>query len=179
MRISRNKTKAASIAFVLMLTMTAALITCVPVANAEDVTTYPFLTVTPNPVGVGQPLTINMWLNLMLPFTGYFNYTAWWYFTVAVTKPDGTITTLGPYKSDPVGAAWTTYTPDTVGTYTFQISFNGTTSIATPTRPSDYYKPSTTPKISITVQQQPIAEWPAAELPTDYWSRPINAMNRE
>ena len=45
--------------------------------------------------------------------------------TVAVTKPDGTTETLGPFTADPAAYAYTSYTPDMVGTYTFVFNFPG------------------------------------------------------
>ena len=60
--------------------------------------------------------------------------------------------TLGPFTSDDTGGTFTTYTPDAIGNYTFQMKFAGQTlakasisrRISQP-RPSigDYFQPST------------------------------------
>ena len=42
-----------------------------------------------------------------------------------------------------------------------------------------YYAPSQTIAQNFTVQSAQVASWPASQLPTDYWSRPINPNNRE
>ncbi len=39
--------------------------------------------------------------------------------------------------------------------------------------------PSTSSKVEVTVQQDPIPYWPEAPLPTGYWERPIYGQNRE
>jgi hypothetical protein len=99
----------------------------------------------------------------------------WQDYTIEVTKPNGSKETLGPFTSDPVGSMYTFFTPTEVGTYTFQFSFPGQTIQAF----GDYYQPSTSAINTLTVQQNAIESWPAAELPADYWQRPINAENRE
>jgi outer membrane protein assembly factor BamB len=43
----------------------------------------------------------------------------------------------------------------------------------------DYFKPSTSSKVELTVQQESIAVLPTIPLPTEYWTRPINAENKE
>ena len=176
MKTFRDRTKAATIFLVLMLTMASTLITVLPLVNAIDIDTYAFLTVSPSPVGVGQPVTIFMWLDKLPPLDpilGSWN-ASWANYTLTVTKPDGTTQSLGPFKSDSTAFAWAPYAPDMIGTYYFQFSFSGQTALD-----DNYYKPSTSAKVALTVQEEPIAEWPAAPLPTDYWERPINAENRE
>ena len=44
---------------------------------------------------------------------------------------------------------------------------------------SAYYKPSECPVVTLTVQNETVASWQGAPLPTDYWTRPININNRE
>jgi len=177
MKKLQNKTKIATITLILVLTV-AALITYLPTVNAYafNFETFAFLTVSPNPIGVGQTGLIIMWLDKMPPLgiTGSWG-ASWANYTVTVTKPDGNTQTLGPFNSDPVGSRFATYLPDQLGTYTFQMSFPGQTVAAH----DAYYKPSTSPKVELTVQQEPILGFPSAELPTDYWQRPIEAENRE
>jgi outer membrane protein assembly factor BamB len=90
-----------------------------------------------------------------------------------VTKPDGTTNVLGPFTSDDVGSMSTTYIPTTTGKYYFQFSFSGQV-VAGLT-----FKPSTSKKVELTVQQEPIEVLPITPLPSGYWERPINAENRE
>jgi hypothetical protein len=100
---------------------------------------------------------------------------------VTITTPNGTSTTLGPYETDVSGTYQVTYTPTTVGTYTFQMSFPGQT--VNGTGYGNYFAnflPSTSPLVSLTVQQAPLTAFQEAPvpLPTQYWTQPINAQNR-
>jgi len=65
MQILRNKTKTATIVMVIMLVMTA-LIVIVPTINAvdidEEIDTYAYISVVPNPIGVSQEVTVTMLL---------------------------------------------------------------------------------------------------------------------
>lgn len=176
MKMNFDKTKTASIALILMLTISATLITFLPTVNAADFPTYAYITVAPNPVGVGQTVTIIAWLDKVPPTAGLIGLgDRWQDFTIEVTKPDESKQTLGPFTSDPVGSMWASYTPDQVGEYKFQFSFPGQTIVAF----GSTYQPSTSAINTLTVQQEAISGWPGAELPTGYWERPINAENRE
>ena len=162
----------------LILTMTlAALMVGVPFANAIDFPTYAFITVAPNPAGINQPVAVMFWLGDAPPTAAMSLGDRWQGYTVKITKPGGTIETKGPYKSDDVGGAFFKYTPTAIGTYSFQFSFPGqwinTTSY------QRWYQPSTSRTVSLTVQQEAVQSTPDTPLPTDYWTRPINAQNRE
>ena len=71
MKISKNKTIATLIALILMtITFTASIMAGLPVANALTHTesdTHAFITVSPNPVGVGQTITVMYWLVQLRP----------------------------------------------------------------------------------------------------------------
>jgi len=107
--------------------------------------------------------------------------------TVVITKPDGTQEKLGPFQSDTTGGTFTTYTPDTVGNYTFQ-SFFGEDVVKGLNQPipgtisqnafvNDTFLPSESAKYTLTVQEEQIPYEPAAPLPTEYWTRPIYGEN--
>jgi hypothetical protein len=108
----------------------------------------------------------------------------WENFTIVIRKPYNNIDTLGPFKFDDVGGAWTTYTPQTVGKYTVTFIFPGQTiedknpPINRPETVGWYYKPSNA-TIELTVQEEPIEPRPATPLPSEYWTRPIYGMNPE
>jgi hypothetical protein len=148
-----------------------------------QIPTYSFIVVSPNPVGVGQTVNVNFWINMPPPTASAQYGDRWHNMTVLVTKPDGTKTTLGPYSSDATGGTFTTYTPDTTGNYSFQMVFGGQTLAgengASPTNPSigDYFKPSQSSVATLTVQQEQIGGAPMAALPTAYWTRPIYGEN--
>jgi len=162
-----------------MLTIAVSLISFLPTIYADDidVDTYLFLSVVPDPVGVNQPVTVVMMCS-RLPGADENRWAIKWKgWELTATKPDGTTVTLGTYESDMVGSQWTQYVPDQVGKWYFQFSFPGQTGEGSYT--GKYFKPVTSPKVELTVQQEPIQQWPETPLPSDYWSRPINAENRD
>jgi hypothetical protein len=184
--MQRNKTMIATIALVLMLTMAASLI-CLPAVNAQPISNpykqmYLYVSVEPNPVGVGQQALVVWWIDLLPPTppTGegsWSDFDRWHGVTVTITKPDGTNQTMGPYTSDPVGGNYLPFVPDTVGSYTFQANWPG--EWKNTTTYLNFYSAATSAKAELTVQQEPLTALPATPLPTGYWTRPINAYNRE
>jgi hypothetical protein len=145
----------------------------------------------PNPIGLGQPLLINLWMqppiNVGHLITGL---------TVTFTKPDRTTETIGPistYQGD--GTAWFEYTPDQLGNWTIKFDLPGAYFPAgNYTIPADneynsgsnlnaqqsvYYKPSSDGPYTFAVQEEPASHWIGSSLPTDYWTRPVSPENRE
>ena len=151
--------------------------------------TIAYMSFRPNPVGLGQPLLVNLWIQPPIfegrYLTGY---------KVTFTKPDGTTEVVGPintYYGD--ATAWFEYKPDQIGTWTIKFDFPGGyyppgnyTSKLTFTLGETlnaplgvYYKPSFDGPYNFTVQADPVASWPVSPLPTDYWTRPVSPENRE
>ena len=150
----------------------------------------PYLSFSPNPIGVGQTLLVNMWLNPANDFRRYFtNY------TVSMIKPDGTAVTVGPLNSYAADTtSYFTYSPDQVGTWQLRFNFPGgfypagivtqpaglgNAGYSTNFTLSCYYPPAQTAWQNLTVQQAMVQSWPPAPLPTDYWTRPVTPDNRE
>jgi len=191
MKIS-NKSKISAITFVILLTISATLV-ALPIATAHDpplsYPTFAYIAVSPDTVGVGQDAIIYIWTSISPVPTAQGAYgDRWEGYEVEVTKPDGTTQTLGPFTSDPIGFAYTMYTPDQVGTYTFQNSFPGQTLAGNNMHPTDitgreyigdYFEPSTSDVISLTVQAETVELYPTTPLPDDYWTRPIDAQHRD
>jgi outer membrane protein assembly factor BamB len=191
MKFSTNKAKATVVIFVLVLTFSA-LLAAFPTVGAHDppwtVPTWAFISASNNPIGVNQQTVIVFWPN-EIPPTSQGAYGDRWTWNIEVTKPDGTKETLGPFTSDPVGGGWTTYTPDQVGTYTFVAIMDDHVMTGEPFPPSgdawgtatigDTYLGDTSDPYELTVQEDPIEAWSETPLPTEYWTRPINDMNRE
>ncbi len=189
MKKVENKNENTLYTIILLLTLTATLV-AIPNANAHtpawNVPTFAYLTASPDPVGVGQPVSLIYWLDKVPPTAAGFAGDRWGNLTITVTKPDGSKQNLGPFISDPVGGGYAIYTPDQSGTYNFVFNFPGqVASLNNPVTglagsPSayvgDYYLPSST-TAKLTVQQTKIS--PAADfpLPTGYWSRPIEGQN--
>jgi outer membrane protein assembly factor BamB len=190
MQIMRNKTATFAIVILLTLSMLSSTMLLQNVsahAPAWTIPTWAYISVMPNPVGVGQTTFLGFWIDKVPP-TAYQEYGDRWHnFMVTVTKPDGTTETLGPFTSDDAGGAHTTYAPTQLGNYTFVFNFPGETlkgdnpspiaGTAYPAYVGDYFSPSTSPKATLTVQQEPVVATPTAPLPTGYWQRPIPSMN--
>ncbi|MCJ7561293.1 hypothetical protein MUO79_11880, partial [Candidatus Bathyarchaeota archaeon] len=183
MQIARNKTTATAIALFLILTIAITLV-ALPTANAQasyrTKKTYAVCGLMPSPVGVGQEVLI--WLGI----TDMLNIVTdgWVGLTVTVTKPDGTTETLGPIRTDSTGATGTVYVPSTVGNYTFQTHFPAqwyNWTIPPMFDPEIYgniwYEASDSEKVQLVVTAEPVPEYPATPLPTEYWTRPINAQH--
>jgi hypothetical protein len=179
MKIPKNKIAAITIAIFFILSIAA----IIPISAAQTENTLPtnaYLSLSPNPAGIGQQVTLEMWLVQPNPTAAGPAGGRWQGFTVLVTKPDGTTQTLGPFTANDASFAVTYYTPKQTGNYTFQFSFPGqhVTGINTLTfaAVNTYYTPSNYTYI-LTVQQQPAASYASPSLPTTYWTRPINAQN--
>ncbi len=192
MKKIQNKTITTLIALFLILNITLTL-AALPVDTAHsppwDKETWTYCAVSPISVGLGQTATIIFWLDT-LPQTAQGDYGDRFTFTLEVTKPDGSNQSLGTIKSDPVGGGYTTFTPDQVGNYSFVAKFPGHKYTGTPQPPfglpasylayiNDTLAPSTSEPAILKVQVEPIAQLPVTPLPTDYWTRPIDAYNRD
>jgi outer membrane protein assembly factor BamB len=102
---------------------------------------------------------------------------------VEVTKPDGNTETLGPFKSDSGGVGTTLYNPNQVGTYTFvakfqEITLTGEPGMEDEPTVGDTILASDSTPVEVIVQEDPIGMWEETPLPTEYWTRPINQLNR-
>jgi hypothetical protein len=173
--------KLLSILFVGILTLSIAmpLLNLQPAQAQEGVfkNTFPLIGALPNPVGVGQQTLITV---------GITHATAWpqpgWYgMTVTVTKPDGTTETLGPVTTDTTGMTGVDYIPLQVGTYYLVANFpeQKVEVTAAGTLVNTTMKASTSEQYPLVVTQEPRQYYPGVPLPTEYWTRPINAQFRE
>ena len=188
--------RASVVAIVLTIIMAASTIMSgISVVNAHtppwDIPTYCYVNASPNPIGSGQQLVIVYWINSYPP-TAQGAYGDRWTFEIDITKPDSTKVTMGPYNSDPVGGGYLLYTPDQIGTYTIVARFLGHKLTGLPLYPgqtidqisgaayvNDTFLPSTSSPYEVTVQEKQIENWPEAPLPTGFWTRPINNLNRD
>jgi len=161
-----------NLALVLMLTV-AVFMANVPSIKAASVNleTIAFVALTPNPAGVGQSVGVSLWVVPIPPTPKDVFHD----FEITITKPDNTTETIGPLASSLVGSRYFTFTPNSVGTYYFQLTYPGE-SFANGTV---NYLPATSPEVALIVQQQPIPDHSDTPLPTGYWDRPISGMNRE
>jgi hypothetical protein len=188
-----SKGKAITAITLLMITMTIPMLTLQP-ATAHSppysIPTYAFINVAPNPAGIGQAVTVGFWLVQPAPTSSGPYGDRWQNITLIVGHPDGTKETLGPFTADDTGGTYAIYTPTTEGNYTFKMVFGGQTltgnnppptgySAATTAFIGDYYQPSESKTVTLTVQQTAIPAIPTNPLPTTYWENPVNAANVE
>ena len=160
---------ATAIAFFLMTAIAISLF-ALPVATAQNTSkTYAFIGTTPNPVGVGQEVLLHVGITQQLLVT----QDGWTGLTVTVTRPDGTTETLGPFRTDSTGGTGTIYIPSTAGTYKLQTHFPAQTFN------NINYQASDSEVVELVVGDVPIALYPGVPLPTEYWTRPIDAQARE
>ncbi len=136
--------------------------------------TFAFCNATPNPVGVGQETLIHLGISEATNGT----YWQWKDLTVTVTDPDGHETTLGPFNTDSTGGTGTVLVPDKVGIWKLQTHFPEQKMVAgfDFTGIETTFEASDSPICELVVQEDPIPYFPAFPLPTEYWSRPINAQ---
>jgi len=165
------KSKATTIAIsTLLMVVMAISIIAVPNATAQTpVKTYAFVGATPNPVGVGQEVLFHVGISQQTPST----YLQWVDLSFHITGPDGYDETYDGLKTDATGGTGKSVSFDTPGVYEIQSHFpeqdmQGTT-----------YAESYSDVIYLTVQEEPIEYFPAFPLPTEYWTRPINAQFHE
>lgn len=163
-------------------------------ANAHTppyyIVSYAYITAAPQPVGIGQQMSVSFWVDYPLPGTTYLlsnvrrtNY------MLNITVPDGTTTTQTFSRiDDPTGIKTIIFTPTAVGEYTFDFYYAGQTytfnSVNTPGLSGQYaayendtFSPAST-SLTVSVQQEPI-QGPISSypLPTEYWTRPIEGQN--
>ncbi len=181
MNKTRNK-KSISFSLILLLPLCiSVLLAITPSANAAvvQIDTYAYVLLSPDPVGVGQTLLVSYRIDkVRIGATDLLNHFEG--FSVTITKPDGTIETKSNLDVDSTSGGWFIYTPAMTGTYKFQTHFpaqwaNGTSAGVPYTY---YYKASDSSMVSLTVQQKPIEGIPNNPLPDGYWTRPINAENK-
>jgi PQQ-like domain len=184
--VHRNRI-ALAIAVFLMLSMVVTLV-ALPTAYAHtppwNIPTYAYITVSPDPVGVGQQAFVIMWLDkLFSPETAIGNLYRFHNYQLSITDPNGAVQTVKfDIVADSTSAQPYAFTPDKVGTYTLKFTFpgqefNAYDHPAADSLVNDTYLGSSA-QTTLTVQQDPI---PAAisgyPLPTSYWTRPIYGEN--
>jgi len=180
MKISRNISKISVISMTLLITISAILV-ALPAVTAQEQTrnTYPFLGVVPNPVGKDQPVLFHVGIFQQLSSAKM----SWHGLSITIEKPDGTTDTISDINTDATGGTGKTYTPNQVGTYYCTAHFPqqvveegvneapgipiGTVMLA-----------SNSEVLELVVQDEPIPYYPDNPLPSEYWTRPIDAQLR-
>ena len=179
--MSKLKGKFKACILLLLLTLTiATLLVGVSVANAQETPwkqTYAFIGAIPNPVGVGQEVLIHFGISDALARVDL----GWQGLTITVERPDGKTETLGPYKTDSTGGAGIVYIPNIPGTYYLQTHFpeqvNPAAALNVPA--GTVMKASDSEKLALVVSPEPVPVYPSFDLPTEFWTRPIDSQIHE
>lgn len=178
---------------ILLSVLMASSMMLIPTTSAHtppwQIPTYAYIYASPNPVGVGQFVHVDMFLDKVIDSAALNNNIRFENYQLTITAPDGkkTVETFA-VVTDPTSNQDYSFTPSETGTYTFNFTFPGQTftftqavsSIFGPPAPSqyigDYYEPSSA-SATLTVQQSPVPVYPTTPLPTTYWTRPIYGTN--
>lgn len=189
MKISTSKSRL-FIALLLFATIALPLLS-IPAANAHTppwtVPRYAYAVAGPNPASVGQSVAIVVWCDVPPPSAAAKTGDRWTGYTIDITKPDGTVVhAMVNGVSDPVGSAYTLFTPDVVGTYTIKFSMPqqvaqlaGYTGL--PGSNSQYVNDTflaTSTTQTFDVRSSAFPYFVEAKEPVSYWTRPINENNQ-
>jgi outer membrane protein assembly factor BamB len=180
MEIMKNKSKISALTFVLMLTISATFVALTDVnAQEEPRQSYCYLGVTPNPVGVGQDVLFHISTSQQLSRT----HMGWEGLSITIKRPDGETETISDIRTDATGGTGRMYVPSMIGTYKVQGHFpeqvttedntNYDIGIGTTMLASD------SEIVDLVVQEEQLEFWPGVPLPTEYWTRPVDAQLRE
>jgi hypothetical protein len=157
--------------------------------------TVGFASVAPTLVGVGQQLTVNLWV-FPLPTTYAYkpDWNGFYGLTVTFVRPDGTKDTFMPVdgtgqyvagETQALGALYfTTYAPSMAGNWSLSFTMpaqnitdsSGTVQYLGCTSNTAYFTVQTTAVLAGLLNGYPWAQLPNSNV---YWSYPINANNRE
>jgi hypothetical protein len=198
MKMQKIKNKILALTIVtLFIVSIAASTSLVPTTKAHSppwqIADHCYLAIAPNPVGVGQTVSVLIWTAQPTANSAITNNIRKENYVLTFTAPDGKNTTFTWDVVDNTGGEqFTTFVPDQVGTYTATFVFKGMTyptlSQVTSTVPlsaatnnsinayaGDIFLPDQTSE-TFTVQQEPLTaiNYP---LPTEYWARPIEGQN--
>jgi outer membrane protein assembly factor BamB len=162
------------------------------VTPAFTCNTRAYLSFTPNPIGVGQPLLVNVWIDPVLSIGRQFLSSITGCYKVTLTKPDGTVDVVTMRSTRPDTTSWMSYIVDQVGEWKIKFDFLGTyfpagrwlegymvTNTSGTNFGEVYYKPASTKEFTFTVREEAVYSWPDLGLPTDYWTRPVDWSHRE
>ncbi len=179
--MNNKHTRYYAVLALLLLTASALSIGISNVSAADYQKTYSFVAASPNPAGVNQEVALSFFLSNLQASAGGTGGARFHGLTLSITKPDGTKQSLGPFTTDAVSTAFTTFHPDQTGNYTIVMSYPGEFTPATVgpggSSPDTTFSSSVSNTLILTVQQNAIPTIYGNPTPTNYWTRPINDQN--
>ncbi len=180
MSIKRGTATAITLLLVLTITVPFALQVVSAHSPKWTIISYPYITVGPNPVGVGQRVLILMWVDGPMPGANIENDIRRSGYTLTITKPDGTNEVMNwQTVADTTSCQFVTYTPAQAGNYTLKFDYAGQTYTWSGAYQNDVFTAASTSTI-LSVQEEPLP--PAKNsypMPTEYWTRPIEGQNTD
>ena len=181
MRKIKNNSKAILIAALLTFAMIASMV-LMPSANAHtpawQIPTYAYVWASPNPDGVGQTISVYLWLTNTYPGATISNSLRFHNYKLTITAPNGAVTTQNfPTVFDTTSNQHTSFVSDQIGVYNLSFSYPGETITADDPYTGDSFAPASA-STSVTVSSTPVPNvLTGAPLPTAYWTRPIYGEN--
>jgi hypothetical protein len=178
MKNAKDKSITILIATLLLVSIAASLIT--PAVDAKAIPTFAYVQALPSNVGVGDSITIYMWIDKTAPSADMDNDWRVHNYKLTITLPDGT-TVVKDWAtvSDTTSNQAYLYTPTQTGNYTVKFEFpqqniNATSHQGT----NDDVFLASSDTTTFTVQEESIGYLPDSyPLPTEYWTRPIYGEN--
>jgi outer membrane protein assembly factor BamB len=176
---SKSKTTSVAVALLMILAMIVGLLAlpaekqAATAQNTQE--TYAFIGATPNPVGVNQEVLLHIGITAQLNIVGDSYYGL----SVTIERPDGEIDKIENIQTDATGGTGRNYVPTMEGNYTLQTHFPAQWYNYTDywgATVSNWMEASDSPELTLVVQADPIPYYPGHALPTEYWTRPINAQ---
>ena len=162
---------------ILLLSVIASSFVCIPNASAQGsrYKSYPFIGAMPNPVGVGQ--TVLLHVGMLTALNNVVD--GWLGLKVEVISPDNKTTLIDCPKTDSTGGTGVLFVPDQVGNYTLTTIFPEQNATSYSVFTNNIYLAAKSDPIQLVVQEQPVEYYPGFPLPTEYWTRPVDAQLRE
>jgi len=172
--MTKNKTTIA-IALLLMFTMAFSFV-ALPIVNTAKAafTWFPYLTASPNPVGVGQRVLVVFGFT-MPTGSNEGSYLDW---TLTITDPDGNAETATGLDTETTGSTFYVFSPDQAGTWKIKAHYPGGNVLLGFMGVSWSVPAADTNEFSLTVQEDQIPDISNTPLPSAYWEFPIYGENQ-
>jgi outer membrane protein assembly factor BamB len=175
MKFAENTNKRGNLIALILLSILV--ISLVPLSTIDTAsaafTWHPYLTASPNPVGVGQQVIIVF--GFTMPTQSAANsYYGW---TLTITDPDGNNKTATGLNAESTGSSFYTFTPEKIGNWTLSARYpggyaimSGGLNLSVPAADTNVFH--------LTVQEEQIPGYQNTPLPSAYWEFPIYGENQ-
>ncbi len=183
MKPSLTKTIKTLIALILTISMSASFV-LLPTVNAHTppwtIISYAYVVAAPNPVGIGQTVSVTLWVDTPLPSSSVSNQIRRHDYTLTITDPEGeTDTEHWDVVEDTGSTQFYQFIPTQVGTYTLKFDYAEQEYTWSGAYNGDIFTAaSRTTTLTVQEEQIPSAIY-SYPLPSEYWTRPIEGQNTD